>query len=106
MTQRWEYLTVIFRYEGEEVGPEMHTWTQTYLIYGPDGEEEKRHIWSSEEGTSEAKITLTELLNELGEEGWELASETVLNSVVLSKRQGFSQVGVPISTRWIFKRQY
>ncbi|GGR98408.1 hypothetical protein GCM10010169_48730 [Micromonospora fulviviridis] len=46
-----------------------------------------------------------DLLNELGAEGWELSTVSVLDTVVSTNRAGFQNAGMPVSLSWTFKRQ-
>lgn len=100
---RWEYLNVVWIYKRTTVKVETYKWTQTYWIYRPGVEGEERFAWSSED-TAKVKVTFNDLLNELGSEGWELASESVLDSVVFSSKHGVEMVGTPLRMRWNFKR--
>jgi hypothetical protein len=103
MRERWEYLSLTWTHEREKIAPGEYKWTQTYWVYWPGQEEaEKRHVWDSD--TKEYKEALQDTLNGFGQEGWELVSETTLNSVVFSEQQGVEMVGSPISMRWMFKR--
>lgn len=47
---------------------------------------------------------ILDLLEEFGGEGWELVSETVLDTTIESDRAGWDQVGVPVRIRWILRR--
>ena len=53
--------------------------------------------------TRPANTPFLELLNELGTEGWELASEMAY-ATALVNLYGWSNVGQPVDHRWIFKR--
>lgn len=69
----------------------------------PGGAKEKRS--SSRDGT------FSDLLNELGREGWRLVDAKVLDSIVIMNESyddymGWSSdVGVPIRQRWTFIRE-
>lgn len=103
MTARWEYLFVTWISKRETVKLDTYTWTYTFWIKRPGSEEEEERLsWSSE--TKETTLALNELLNELGGEGWEMVSETVLDSVVFSSKHGVESVGAPLRMRWNFKR--
>jgi hypothetical protein len=100
---RWEYLHVVWIYKRTTVKVETYKWTQIYWVYRPGVEKgEERFAWS--EDTTKVKVTFNDILNELGSEGWELVSESVLDSVVFSNKHGVEMVGAPLRMRWNFKR--
>ena len=67
------------------------------------GEKEVRLAHDSKDADAET-TNLVEVLNELGATGWELVSEVVAESVV-GPKSGWEQVGTPIRTRYLLKRQ-
>jgi hypothetical protein len=101
--KRWEYLRVARIYSTSQKEGQKSTWKQVFTIYWPNGETEERLCWVSG-GTDEETTSLVELLGELGSDGWELVSSNVLDSVVISHQYGWSNVGIPVTTCWDFKR--
>jgi hypothetical protein len=93
---------------GESLGgtgdEEIRRWRYDYAISRPGKEREVRTGWSSAEGVN-AAFNLLDLLNEFGAEGWELISESVLDSIIFSERHGWSQVGGPVQIKCILKRE-
>jgi hypothetical protein len=96
MSTQWEYLLVLW--QGPNLATEGAGDTQKeeagYQITRPNTKTEK----------VPADIRLSRLLNDLGAEGWELVSHTILRSVIFSKSLGWSNVGGPIEMAWTFKR--
>ncbi len=70
----------------------------SFQISRPGGAVESRTYDASVVST-----TAFDLLNELGAEGWELASHVVERSTV-TQAQGYETVGVPVGSTQIFKR--
>jgi hypothetical protein len=106
MSEGWEYMSVLWFYSTKklETAPEvLRTWRGKYLIYRMGEEPEERVQFDGRD--YEEKASFLEVANELGTEGWELATETVLSNTVLSEKLGWSEVGDPIEIRWIFKRR-
>ncbi len=100
----WEYASITWIYSTEQKQGEKPKWKQVYSICWPDGTSEERLGWTSED-SSEDTTSIIELENELGAQGWELISVTVLDSVVLNKQYGWPNVGTPVRKSWVFKRQ-
>lgn len=48
--------------------------------------------------------TLIEALGMLGASGWELVSETILDTVIFDHAYGWQNVGTPIRIRYLFRR--
>lgn len=101
--KRWEYTRVVRIYSTSQREGQKPTWKQVLTIYWPDGEIDERLCWVSGD-TDEETTSLVELFAELGSKGWELVSSNVLDSVVISREYGWSNVGVPVTTCWDFKR--
>lgn len=96
MRTRWEYLRVRYR-QTTGWGSGGQRWTTTYSIHRPGVDEaEKRN------GDDVQSFTL---INELGEEGWELVAETVWDTAAVVDTGGWSNVGIPVELVWTFKRQ-
>lgn len=114
MTQPWEYKAVLWvssaelRNEGRHPsGAIKKKWyyRSEFQIH-EGGRELDRRLNHSTYGEDEGAetVNIQDLLAELGAEGWELVSESVLNSVIVDKSEGWSQVGIPITIRWMLKR--
>src|SRR3712207_6586256 len=98
MTTRWEYLRVANIYStnyATKQPTEAQTWEHAYWVVRP-GEGD----WTRADLPG-----LTELFNELGAEGWELTTESVSQSVIVSRSQGWLSVGRPVQTDYWFKRR-
>ena len=126
--QQWEYLTVVWTYSAEQrtralesSGVEAwaaeaaseetywHFW-ETFYIWRPGAEKaETRDGWASDK--KEKPLSTTQVLNDLGAEGWELVSEETDRSYVSRSQSspiqgwGGSPISNPIRKRWTFKRQ-
>lgn len=84
MTERWEYMSVTWVSSTEKKGKSKRTWKHEYFISRPGQESETRESWSSEYAENKYKFTRVELLSELGAEGWELVTDTVLAPIPLT----------------------
>jgi hypothetical protein len=105
MRQRWEYLTVLRLYETAQDDFPGKTWTENFWIYRPGDEEgQKREAHSGSSKEPEYKVTIRDIFAELGAEGWELVSETVLDTTIVAGGLGWTDVAIPVRMRWTFKR--
>jgi hypothetical protein len=116
MSERWEYTLIYWTYstkfEGEEIAfpsgerQPKQLWRAEFRIVRPGGESESRLGYSTYPKDEEVEETqIAALLNELGAEGWELVSETVYDSTIVSARGGWQKAGMPIEVRWTLKRR-
>ena len=108
MTDRWEYLTAVWVYASKELaktpaGRKQFAFTHDLYVWKPGAAEPDAHpLWSSTDG--EISRNYLEILNGLGAEGWELVSESVLDSVV-GPKEAWGDVGYPVRLQWLFKRR-
>jgi hypothetical protein len=123
-TPQWEYASIVWTEtarkitrvdpEFKKLSPEVHRewdqkewpfywWkTQTYYIWLPGATEaDIRHGW--ETGEAEYKVGSLEILNELGESGWE-AFSSVVKSTAMGFSLGRDTTGYPIQTQTLLKR--
>ncbi len=115
MSDRWEYKLVIWssstRFQKERRHPQgsittKQLWRSVFTIKEGGKEPEERLNYSNHAEDEEVEqISLEELLAEFGTEGWELVSETVLDSVIVREDSGWTNVGTPLKTRWVMKRR-
>lgn len=105
MTDRWEYASITWVYSTTNQTTNLpRTWKGEFSINRPDRDPETR--LSHDSTNEQAKtIGIEALLNELGTEGWEVASETVMDTTVVSASHGWSEGGIPVQMRWLLKRQ-
>jgi hypothetical protein len=95
---RWEYLRLRLTLKTNLASKrwrESQSWNRVYVLSGRG---------RSEEEIPGEDLELTNLLNELGSEGWELVSETVYESSAASSPTGWPNAQIPIDIRWTFKR--
>ena len=94
MRTRWEYLVVGFEHQTREIGDGRHEYTDTYTIcrHGTHADVRTGTSWS-------------DVCNELGGEGWELADSSVRSSTVLPSRNGYPEVSFPLTIWYTFKRR-
>jgi hypothetical protein len=97
MSERWQYMTIVW---GHISTPDRGL-VQEYFINGA-GRSEKR-VSRAEHGEDE-DFSFGDFLDELGAEGWELVSETVLETTLLPGI-GWEQVGSPVRIRWMLKKR-
>jgi hypothetical protein len=115
VSERWEYRLIQwtssteFRNGGQNpdgTTKSTQLWKSVFQIKEAGKETEERLQYSNHADDESAEtISITDLLAEFGIEGWELVSETVLDSVVIPKANGWSNVGIPIQIRWAMKRR-
>jgi hypothetical protein len=106
MTERWEYLTLLWGNGLRAIQSGEVSWWERYVICRRENEAGEERLAWDEKTKPEMQPTLVALLNELGDEGWELISEMPLvNTVQTGTHPGFDTVGSPISIRWLFKRR-
>jgi hypothetical protein len=122
---QWEYASIVWSNtlkkvtkadpEYERLSPELraraerdqweYCWwrEQKYSIWLPSSTEaEIRIAWVT--GDTDYATRLVDILNELGAEGWELASQVVSGSA-MGVSYGHETAGYPIETRTLLKRQ-
>jgi hypothetical protein len=91
--QRWEYLTL--------------TWTHS--ASGPDDALQYDSKWLIRQAHTGADTerpatdALVDVLADLGNDGWDLVSETVQSSAHVAKT-GYPTATTPLRVRWILKR--
>ena len=103
MSKRWEYMSVVWvNATRKNAATGKQEWRAEYGISRKGEPLEKRVQYDY--GEDESRVTLLDLANELGAEGWEMIGETVLSSAAITAH-GWSEVGSPIEIRWIFKRR-
>jgi hypothetical protein len=109
MTGRWEYLMVVWTYEAimlPRSAPNAKLkwrFKRDFYIWRPGAaESDHRPVYDSEDKEVSGPNGL-EILNELGAEGWELAGETISESIV-GKRFGWPEAGHPVRREWTLKR--
>lgn len=98
MSAAWEYLLVRYTTTtnlASKAPGQPQTWKSEYGIYRPhDSEGERRP----------GDIVWSELLNELGNQGWELVAERIDSAVIVGESLGWYNPSLPISISWTFKR--
>lgn len=94
---------MVWRYSTAKKADEKRTWRQELTITRPGQDGETRLVWTSPP-TDEAKTSTLDVLNDLGAEGWELVTETVLDSEIFSRLHGWESVGSPVLMRYLLKR--
>jgi hypothetical protein len=115
LNQRWEYKLILWttftevrddgRHPAGTPKNQRRVWQSKFEIKEAGKEPESRLSSSTYEEDSDAeKVKLEDLLAECGIEGWELVSETVMDTAFVGRSQGWSEVGSPIEIRWIMKR--
>lgn len=87
MSDSWEYMQIVWAYTGSGV-------EEAFFISQPGKGSDKRDA---------SDLHINELLNEFGAQGWELVTETVLESVVM-EHKGWGPAGMPKRERWTLKR--
>jgi hypothetical protein len=98
---RWEYVLVAWNLTATPPADPSHAWglVGSIQISRPGASEPEIRTYDA----SLVSTIAFDLLNELGAEGWELASHVVERSTV-TQAQGYQTVGVPIGSIQIFKR--
>ena len=101
MSTRWEYLVLSWAMTATPPDAVSDDWRleASFHIFRPGAPTAETRTY---DGT-QASLLGFELLNELGSEGWELAS-TVVERTAVAPAQGYQTAGVPIATTQIFKR--
>jgi hypothetical protein len=95
VTPRWEYLIVIFDHAAKLSGEASYTYTNTHYLW-------RR---GCEEAEVRSEANWVDLLNELGDDGWELVESEHLRSTIISKYNGYNEVSFPLRIRSTFKRR-
>ena len=107
MTERWEYLMIVWVYEAIPLpGPiEQRKWRfkKDFYIWEPGAPEADHRPVSDTQDEEVAGPNVLDLLNELGEKGWELVEGTISETTV-GKRYGWPEVGYPIRREWTLRR--
>lgn len=92
MRIHWEYVAVLWEASCENVdGSWVHS--SSIRVWRPDRDVEERP------GDSRVSV-----LNDLGAEGWELATETIEQTSIAFGARGYTDVGYPVAIRWTLKR--
>ncbi len=86
----WDHTT---NYATKAPGEEQ-TWEVQYSIYRAAAEPERMS----------GDADFLAFLNTLGADGWELISESIQNSTIVSGSGGWPDAGVPTRVVWTFKR--
>lgn len=94
---------MVWRYLTAKKADEKRTWRQELTVTRPGQDDETRLVWTSS-STDETKTSTLDLLNELGAEGWELITETVLDSEIFTRLHGWENVGSPVLMKYVLKR--
>lgn len=84
---RWEYLTIVWKQSTSSSGAQQ-TWTDEIWVKRPGSEYEKSNHYPAD----------------LGNDGWELVSNLVLETALGGGVRGWNQVGIPVAREWMFKR--
>ncbi len=106
--RRWEYATLEFwasaKQEERPSGVVRYVYLNDFYLRRPGDEEaEKREGWTSKD-TADIKHRVLDLLNELGAEGWELVSDSVLRSGLNTVVQGWDNSSETVHRVLILKR--
>jgi len=98
---RWEYLLVRWNLTATPPTAPPEPWglVGSIQISRPGAASPETRTWDA----SLVSTIAFDLLNELGADGWELASHVVERSTV-TQAQGYQTVGVPVGSTQIFKR--
>lgn len=115
MTDRWEYKLIHWASSTKFVNEGTHPggqpkrkqyWKSEFKIIESGREPETLLASSSHVEDAGAKTaSIQDLLNEFGAEGWELVSETVLDTTIVTSQIGWPKAGTPIEIRWTLKRR-
>jgi len=109
---RWEYLSiVVVMYAESTTRPksgtsdqENHTeYQQKVWLFVHSQDPQQLYHWSRDE-SEQPNFNFLALFNELGEEGWELISQTVSRSGINLHQVGWSTASEPLRTTYMFKR--
>lgn len=99
---RWEYLAVQQSRElRESDGEERQVWH--LMIRHPRNNEAERHIGSDSHEPERVTKRIGDLLDELGEQGWELVAEYSRGAAV-APHLGWDTSSLPIEIGYRFKR--
>ena len=87
MTARWEYALLVWNYsvaprKGTEPSDNDWVYKRDFYIWRPGAEEADHRAVMDSEDESVSGPSLTEILNELGAEGWELIDTRDTGSLV------------------------
>jgi hypothetical protein len=124
MSLRWEYASVVWTDSLRKVTPadpefelapadvrvnmtsqglDFAYWCeQKFYIWLPGASEADIRV-SWETGEGDLKVTVLDVFNEVGADGWELVSQTVKNNA-MGRSQGRDTTSFPIRIQTLFKR--
>ena len=107
MTERWEYLIIVWAYEAISLSTSRDNpkwrYKKDFYIWHPGATEADHRPVSDSEDKEVSGPNSLDLLNELGKEGWELVGEMISESAI-AKRLGWPDAGYPIRREWTLKR--
>jgi len=97
MRTRWEYLVISAQYTlvPAETKGEPSTWLYEYALLWPGAQEEEKRPYPGE--------NFSNLLAEVGRDGWELVT-AVVNDTWITEVRGIPNAGIPVRTAYTFKR--
>jgi hypothetical protein len=99
MTARWQYLALVLVHPANHNLSAPQSQTDNYTIFRPDSD--KRDGISGEIADWGDWLAL---LNDLGAEGWELTTGTIMETTLVAGLFGWSTVGTPVRQYYTFKR--
>lgn len=94
----YEYLVVVGIASRKDDSDGNQIWSTTYEFWWPNAAEPEKRLagWSS---------PFAPIINDLGQDGWKLITETALDTVIFADVYGWSEVACPVRQRWIFMRE-
>jgi hypothetical protein len=106
MRERWKYLFVTDTYSSNFVTKtESEPAVSTHQITIEEIQEKDRPKPKLERIVAPKGTTLLSVFSGLGNRGWELVSETVMETTIVGTAHGWRSVGIPAVTRFMFKRR-
>jgi hypothetical protein len=100
----WDQLPEKTRREAHERLPFTYMVYYTYNLWFPGAPEpDKRHGWHSDMPKDQPRAVLLDLLNELGQDGWELVTSSVRSSA-MGSWLGREPASYPTEVSYTFKR--
>ena len=109
MTERWEYLVVIWRETCQKLSedpPEFEFKRELFVYRHGRAEPEQYLLWSSNGEEESSDRSMLQILNDLGAEGWELVTDALTESVIgYSSTTGWPEAGRPVLRQLICKRR-
>ncbi len=106
MATKWEYMSISWVSSREWKAPPIpgvEVFKSHFYIYRPREKAEVRLNRDSENPDAETTWYL-EVLQEVGEEGWECIGETVMDTALITEENGWKSKQIPVNIRWLFKR--